>query len=162
MSLHPLYEERAYLKKLPEWTPEQRQRYQQIETELERAWVREEEALPEKQSPPTRSKPEPDNPRKMFEKSWSKRSPEPKTRKRDRKPKPKPKKTSPPQIRVKLSPKEEALSFFGLELTSSYTDVKRRYRELALLHHPDKGGDEEHFKKIQHHYSILESANRDQ
>ena len=36
-----------------------------------------------------------------------------------------------------------------LELTPdcSFDDIKHQYRTLAGIHHPDKGGDEEKFKK---------------
>ena len=34
----------------------------------------------------------------------------------------------------------------------AYKDVKRAYRLLALLHHPDKGGDLETFRLVQRAY----------
>jgi len=34
-------------------------------------------------------------------------------------------------------------------------EIKQRYRTLAQLHHPDKGGDEEIFKRIKLAYEIL-------
>jgi curved DNA-binding protein CbpA len=37
--------------------------------------------------------------------------------------------------------------------------LKKAYRDLALKHHPDKGGNEEHFKKINAaHEFILEHS----
>ena len=30
-------------------------------------------------------------------------------------------------------------------------DVKKMYNKLCLIYHPDKGGDEEHFKVINNH-----------
>lgn len=42
----------------------------------------------------------------------------------------------------------EALKTFGLHSTATLQDVKKRYRVLAKQHHPDTGGDEEIFKKI--------------
>jgi len=33
--------------------------------------------------------------------------------------------------------------------------IKQRYRTLAQMHHPDKGGDEEMFKRIKEAYEIL-------
>lgn len=44
-----------------------------------------------------------------------------------------------------------------LEINKNATDpeIKSAYRRLALLHHPDKGGDEAHFKKIVQAYEIL-------
>lgn len=44
-----------------------------------------------------------------------------------------------------------------LELTPncSFEDIKQQYRTLAGIHHPDKGGDEEKFKKIKLAYEVL-------
>mgnify|MGYP003648135358 FL=1 len=38
---------------------------------------------------------------------------------------------------------------FGLKKSSSDDDIKKKYRELILKFHPDKGGDEKQFIKIQ-------------
>tara|TARA_Y100000389_G_scaffold189296_1_gene212870 strand:+ start:996 stop:2114 length:1119 start_codon:yes stop_codon:yes gene_type:complete len=44
-----------------------------------------------------------------------------------------------------------------LNINSSATqnEIKKAYRQLALKHHPDKGGDDETFKKITAAYEIL-------
>ena len=44
-----------------------------------------------------------------------------------------------------------------LELTPecSFEDIKHQYRTLAGIHHPDKGGDEEKFKRIKFAYEVL-------
>jgi curved DNA-binding protein CbpA len=44
-----------------------------------------------------------------------------------------------------------------LELTTICTqdEIKQKYRTLAQIHHPDKGGSEEKFKKIKLAYEIL-------
>ena len=34
-------------------------------------------------------------------------------------------------------------------------EIKQRYRSLAQLHHPDRGGDEEKFKRIKLAYEVL-------
>ena len=36
----------------------------------------------------------------------------------------------------------------GLEKMASEADIKKAYRSLALIHHPDKGGDPDKFKEI--------------
>jgi DnaJ family protein A protein 2 len=43
----------------------------------------------------------------------------------------------------------------GLAEDATTDDVKKAYRSLAKVHHPDKGGDEETFKKIGKAYEIL-------
>jgi curved DNA-binding protein CbpA len=42
-----------------------------------------------------------------------------------------------------------------VSVTASTEDIKQRYRTLAQMHHPDKGGDEEIFKRIKLAYEIL-------
>ena len=40
-------------------------------------------------------------------------------------------------------------------VNASLETIKQRYRTLAQMHHPDKGGDEELFKRIKIAYEIL-------
>ena len=49
-----------------------------------------------------------------------------------------------------------------LELSPDCTseEIKHAYRTLAQIHHPDKGGDEETFKKIKMAYEILSDPQR--
>ena len=44
-----------------------------------------------------------------------------------------------------------------LEVSIDATDeeIKIQYRAMAMIHHPDKGGDEEKFKRIKEAYEIL-------
>ena len=42
-----------------------------------------------------------------------------------------------------------------VSVTASTEEIKQRYRTLAQMHHPDKGGDEELFKRIKLAYEIL-------
>lgn len=53
-----------------------------------------------------------------------------------------------------------------LELDSNATndDIKKKYKKLAMKHHPDKGGDEQKFKEITEAYEALtnpETVNND-
>lgn len=43
------------------------------------------------------------------------------------------------------------------ELTDAKTEIllKKAYRKLAVIHHPDKGGDVEQFKKLSNLYDEL-------
>ncbi len=49
-----------------------------------------------------------------------------------------------------------ALSRFNLSADCSYAEVKRRYRELAMQHHPDRGGSQETFQQINQSMSVLQ------
>lgn len=44
--------------------------------------------------------------------------------------------------------REGDLATLGLPADAAMEEVERRYRELALVHHPDRGGDEECFRAI--------------
>jgi DnaJ family protein A protein 2 len=43
----------------------------------------------------------------------------------------------------------------GLPRTATKEDISRAYRQLALKHHPDKGGNPEDFKRITEAHSVL-------
>lgn len=46
----------------------------------------------------------------------------------------------------------------GLDKTATPEEIKKAYKKLAKMHHPDAGGDEEMFKKINEAYAILSDA----
>lgn len=46
-------------------------------------------------------------------------------------------------------------STLGVDKTASQKEIKDSYRRLASKHHPDKGGDEATFKKIQEAYEVI-------
>ena len=43
----------------------------------------------------------------------------------------------------------------GLSRGADAAEIKKAYRKASLQHHPDKGGDPEKFKEIQHAYEVL-------
>ena len=43
----------------------------------------------------------------------------------------------------------------GVTQNATQEEIKKAYRKLASKHHPDKGGDEEEFKKINEAYSVV-------
>ncbi len=49
----------------------------------------------------------------------------------------------------------ELLNEFGLPLDASLVDIKKKFRELAKIHHPDSGGDEDAFIKLYESYEKL-------
>ena len=46
-------------------------------------------------------------------------------------------------------------SILGVDQTASADEIKRAYRKKAAQHHPDRGGNEEEFKRIQEAYDTL-------
>ncbi len=51
--------------------------------------------------------------------------------------------------------REEALAVLGLGPGASPGQIRRRYRELALEHHPDRGGDADRFRRIAEAMEVL-------
>lgn len=52
---------------------------------------------------------------------------------------------------------EDPMVLFGLTGKSTWADVKKAYRRLAILNHPDRGGSVETMKKINAAYEVLEA-----
>ena len=50
---------------------------------------------------------------------------------------------------------QDLYKLLGVERNASGSDIKKAYQKGALKHHPDKGGDEETFKKVQQAYEVL-------
>lgn len=48
----------------------------------------------------------------------------------------------------------------GISRDADDRTIKKAYMELARTHHPDKGGDTEKFKEIQHAYGVLSDADK--
>lgn len=48
----------------------------------------------------------------------------------------------------------------GVHKNSTPEEIKTAYRNLAKIHHPDKGGSKEEFSRIQEAYDVLSDAER--
>ena len=48
----------------------------------------------------------------------------------------------------------------GIKKDASQDEIKKAFRERALKHHPDKGGDEEKFKQINEAYSMISDPHK--
>mgnify|MGYP000164755386 CR=1 FL=1 len=48
----------------------------------------------------------------------------------------------------------------GVNETATQEEIKKSYRKLAVEHHPDKGGDENKFKKISEAYDTIGDENK--
>jgi len=50
----------------------------------------------------------------------------------------------------------------GVAKNATDEEIKRAFKKLAMKHHPDRGGDEQQFKKINEAYAILSDPERKQ
>lgn len=50
---------------------------------------------------------------------------------------------------------EDYYKVLGVSKTATSDELKKAYRKLALEHHPDRGGDDKEFKKINEAYQVL-------
>ena len=58
--------------------------------------------------------------------------------------------------------KKRCYDTLGLNTQATDEEVKKAYRKLAMVHHPDKGGDEKKFKEITEAYENITNKNFDQ
>lgn len=55
---------------------------------------------------------------------------------------------------------ENLYEILGVGKKADNEEIKRAYRELSKIHHPDKGGDPEKFKEINNAYEILKDPSK--
>ena len=55
---------------------------------------------------------------------------------------------------------ENYYDILGVGKSATQEEIKKKFRELSKKHHPDKGGDEEMFKKINEAYSTLSDPDK--
>ena len=53
-------------------------------------------------------------------------------------------------------------SILGVPKGASEDEIKKAYRKLAMQHHPDRGGDQAQFQKIQEAYNTLGDSGKRQ
>ena len=49
----------------------------------------------------------------------------------------------------------------GVNKNSSEDEIKKAYRKQSLKHHPDRGGNNEQFQKINTAYEVLKEPKKD-
>ena len=55
---------------------------------------------------------------------------------------------------------ENYYNILGVSETATQDEIKKAYRKNAVEHHPDKGGDEQVFKKISEAYDTVGDENK--
>ena len=55
---------------------------------------------------------------------------------------------------------EDFYQILGVNQNATQDEIKKTYRKLAVEHHPDKGGDENKFKKISEAYDTIGDENK--
>jgi curved DNA-binding protein len=51
-------------------------------------------------------------------------------------------------------------SILGVNRNATPEEIKKAYRKQAMAHHPDRGGDQEQFKRVTEAYDILSSSDK--
>ncbi len=63
------------------------------------------------------------------------------------------------ELELKKSKRKDYYKILGIDKSATGDDVKKAYRRLAIIHHPDKNPDDEHaaerFKDIGEAYETL-------
>lgn len=55
---------------------------------------------------------------------------------------------------------QDALALLQLGEHCSWDDIRTRYRRLAAMHHPDRGGDSDRFRQVREAYELLACCRR--
>lgn len=64
------------------------------------------------------------------------------------------------EVALRRSKAKDYYKILEVPKDSSEHDIKKAYRKQSLLHHPDKGGDEEKFKLASEAYNVLSDAQK--
>jgi len=65
-----------------------------------------------------------------------------------------------PQQRKPRGDNTKYYELLGVDRNATDIELKKAYRKLSMKHHPDKGGDPEHFKKINEAYDVLKDEEK--
>jgi DnaJ family protein C protein 7 len=63
---------------------------------------------------------------------------------------------------LKRSKTKDYYKILGVSKDCTEAEIKKAYRKESLIHHPDKGGDEEKFKLVAEAFSVLSDPQRRQ
>lgn len=55
--------------------------------------------------------------------------------------------------------RNECFKILNIDNNASINDINKAYKKMALIHHPDKGGELEKFNKIKQAYEFLTKPN---
>jgi len=61
---------------------------------------------------------------------------------------------------LKRSKTKDYYKILGVAKDCTETEIKKAYRKESLIHHPDKGGDEEKFKLVVEAFTVLSDSQR--
>ena len=56
--------------------------------------------------------------------------------------------------------KRDYYDMLGVSKSASPDEIKQAFRKLAMIHHPDRGGDPEKFKEINEAYQVLSDSKK--
>ena len=51
-------------------------------------------------------------------------------------------------------------SILGIPRTASPEEIKKSYKRLSMKHHPDRGGNNDDFIKVQQAYEVLSNSDK--
>lgn len=61
---------------------------------------------------------------------------------------------------IALDAKAEALALFDLDASATFPEIRRRYRQLAMQHHPDRGGCKNKIAELNQAMAVLQQCYR--
>src|SRR5581483_12025378 len=59
-----------------------------------------------------------------------------------------------------MADKRDYYEILGVSKDASADEIKKAFRQAAITHHPDRGGNEEKFKEINEAYEVLKDTEK--